>query len=286
MKTVFTRALALALCALMLCSCRPGETVPPEDLTPEAINRSDPEEILKLAETCVDNGKFFDEHMMDESAITWYSYGAAAAGALRLCVERVLWLRGEGESFAALSEGSRFTSWDDLARLCPYCPFPWYCQGLILDLQGKTREAEPYFYGAKIMANYPREGIDYSALRDVPIRDLYTLRDKLRQAEEKIYAAWEPVLNDVPADPRYGVQEYLLAAIKDAAKREDLTEALPWAKLLVQEAPFEEASWVLAIMTAADAGDGRAAALWLYEGRALNPDSEKLGALWQGVIGE
>ena len=237
----------------------------------------------ELVEMCIKNGADFNSLLMYESENFWYSQAGAGVGSLRLAVERILWLRGEGENFAALSEGSRYTDWSELERMCPSSPYPWYFEGLIFDVQGKKEDADFCYAAAEGMYNYPDGGLDFHFLKDLPIDSLYTVRDRLRSVEDRLYAEYEPDLTLLEADPWNGRPDYLVAQIVVLTGDEKCADAMPYAEELVRMAPFEALNWYSAVVTAWGAGEPSYAVLWLREGLGYHPGDKKLLELYDNI---
>ena len=229
-----------------------------------------------LVEICIKNGEYFDSLLMYESSNFWYSQAGAGVGALRLAIERILWLLGEGENFASLSQGSRITSWDELEMMCPSSPYPWYFEGLIYDVQGKADDAAYCYAGAESLLNYPDGGMDFHFLKDMPIADLYTARDRLRAIEERLYSEYEPDNTGIEPDPWNGRPDYLISQIVVLTGDEKCEEAMPYAEELVRMAPFEAVNWYSAVVTALGAGEPSYAVIWLREGLGYHPEDKSL----------
>ncbi|MBO7376842.1 MAG: hypothetical protein J6V01_07030 [Clostridia bacterium] len=258
----------LLLFALAVAGC--GGTKEPEN-GQELIGQ-----IEKTAAFCKKSGDSFDGLTMEESAAYWYGYAGAALGSLRLAAEKILWLRGEGDSFASLAEGSRFTDFSDLERLSPSSPYAWYFDGLIYDVQGIKDEAEARYAAASSMLNYPDEPFDFHFLKDMPIDSLYSLRDRLRASEDELYEVFDPELSPLPADPVLGRPEYLISYVIVLTGEGKYEDALPFARELIRIAPFEEVNWKSAVLTAVSAQDAVSAVLWLREGLGYHPESKDL----------
>ena len=247
------------------------------------ISDSTPEELIHFAETCRKNGEYFASLLLDESTDFWFGNAGAALSSLRLCVERVLWLRGEGESFASLTEGSRCTDWDQIADMAWGSPFPLYFEGLIYALQGKDEEAALRFSYACAMDAFPESGLNFWYLRDEPIETLYALRDRLREQEELVYSQWEPVPSGLARNYDMGFAQNLQVKILELDDAEKYEEALPYCRRLVQMEPFGATGWSVSVILAMEADEPVQAALWLVEGMAYCPEDETLQQLRDGM---
>ena len=264
--TVFT---VLAL----LASCTPADTPAEES---DALTE---EEFFQLIEQSEKYGKKFDNLLMDETAAYFYGFAGASASAMRLAVERVLWLKGEGEDFESLASGSRYTDWDEIAEICYASPYPYYFEGLIFDLQGKTEEAAKAYASSSVMGNFPEKGLNFRYFAEKSNDELYKLRDKLRGYEEEIYGAYRPVLYGYGRTPYNFSAEYLVADAMELCEAGKYAEAMVPARYAVRIRPTEPECWICAITAASYADEAYAATKWLEEALRYHPDHAGLKAL-------
>lgn len=268
-KIKILSVLLLCALALSLLGCN-GNTVP------EETKATDKEEIIKNAEACLKIGGRFENLLMDETSAYFYGFAAAEVSSFRLAVEKLLWLKGEGDSFADLAADSRYTDWDTIAEMCFACPYPYYFEGLIYDVQGESEEANDAYSKASIMENFPDEGLNFYYLKDESVSDLYSLRDELRAVENKIYKEYTPVIYGCERSVYAACPEYLLLDAYELLEKENYESAMISARYAVRENPKIEESWVVAVTAAMYADQPHQAAMWLEEGSKYFPESEAL----------
>lgn len=258
-----------------------GQQPTVSDTSSESV--TDPKAFLNLYDVCVSQGDRFTNLLMDETAAYFYGMAGTAVSSLRLAVERILWLKGEGESFASLSEGSRYTDWDTIAEICYASPYPYYFEGLIYDVQGETEKATELYSYAAIMTNFPEEGLNLYSLKDLSIDDLYKLRDELRKKEDSLYAVYTPTIYGYERSVYNGSSEYLFADAMEKLEKEQYREAFISARYAVRQNPKSEDNWVVAVIAAISGEEPYLAVTMLDEGLKYFPDSEKLDILLKSI---
>ena len=209
----------------------------------------------------------------------YYSFAGASVGAFRFAVENILWLRGEGGTFAEFVAGSRYTGWDIISEINYSSPYPSYFEGLIREVQGKREEAIELYAASSVMTAFPEEGLDFYYLKKMSIESLYALRDELRSIEETVYAAYTPVLSGRGRDFAAFDPEYLLDLSAEAIKKDDYAGALLYAKDALKTGPFDPSIWQGAVLAAIYAEDLELAGEYLDEGLTVFPDDSGLCAL-------
>ena len=267
--------LLLAVCTVLALAtaCAPADAPAQES---DALTE---EEFFKIIEQSIKYGKKFDDLLMDETAAYFYGFAGSSASAMRLAIERLLWLKGEGDDFESFAAGSRYTDWDEIAEICYASPYPAYFEGLVYDLQGKTEEAAKAYAAASIMGNFPEKGLDFRYYSGKSTSDLYALRDKLRGVEEEIYSAYRPVLYGYERTPYNFSAEYLCADAMELIEAGKYAEAMIPARYAVRIAPKQPECWICAITAASYADEAYAATKWLEEALRYHPDHEGLKAL-------
>lgn len=273
-KKITSLLLILLFVFAALAACTPGEE--PADAASDALSEK---EFFKLIEQSEKYGKRFDDLLMEETSAYFYGFAGASASAMRFAVERLLWLKGEGEDFDSLTAGSRYTNWDEIAEICYASPYPYYFEGLIYELQGKTEEAAKAYLNASVMGNYPEKGLDFRYLRDMSVTDLYALRDKLRGCEDGIYEKYRPVLYGYERTPYNFSADYLCADAMELLDAGKYGEALIPAIYAVRIRPKTAEFWICAITAASYADEAYKATKLLEEALRYFPDHEGLNAL-------
>lgn len=306
-----TLALLVAL-LLLLCACSPqpaeqaGETAPTEEaaqpaaVTAEELALPDPERLLRTEDAVYANaydaylgmleglytqGQYYEELGLAPQADFAYTAGAAAAGSLRLCIESILFLKGEGDAPEDVILG-RLGDWDSLARLSPASPYPDYFEGLVYQMQGNKAKAKEYYTRTLVNPAWPQDGWDLAYLKQLDVAELYTLRDALLQTENSFYRASPPELIAIQRDVCNFSAAYLIAKAQEALEAEDTALAAAYAEAAVRADPFDGNAFAAAAVTALMMGDSDAAAEHINNGLYIAPEHEGLNTMLNTLAGE
>ena len=272
------KAAALIIClALLLTGC--GGT----GRFGFAGNGTSADDLMEAVDICVSQGERFTGLLMDETAAYFYGFAGATASSMRLAVEKILWLKGEGDDFASFAADSRYTDWDTIAEICYASPYPYYFEGLIYDVQGEAEKADELYGYASVMTNFPEEGLDFYWLRDLSVSDLYKLRDELRKIEDGIYGKYTPMITGYERSVFCGISQYLYYDACELFVNESYEAALIPARYALRMDPKMENYWILAVTAAIGADRPHLATVWIEEGMKYFPESEKLGALLKSL---
>ncbi len=124
-----------------------------------------------------------------------YFYGMAqsSVSALRYAIDIILWLMGEGESLADVTASAPYESWDSIIASGMGSPMPHYFEGLVMEIQGKTEEANACYECAAENPLY--ENCDYWYLRNMSVDELYQLKDVVLAKELEIFNEYTPRTN-------------------------------------------------------------------------------------------
>jgi tetratricopeptide (TPR) repeat protein len=206
----------------------------------------------------------------------YYSFAGASTSALRYAVEYILWLKGEGDTLANFTSDSRYSGWDTIAEINYASPFTSYFEGLLLEIQGQYEESLKPYSIASIMPSFPDEGLDFYYLKKMEVADLYALRDRLRDLEEKIYTAYTPNLTGREWDRYLYHTDYLLGLSAESVDAKDYAKALTYARLALKADPFSADVWNNAAACALLAQDLPLTGSYVDEGLAIFPEDERL----------
>ena len=276
-KKLCCLTLAFAFCLFLLAGCAsPGAETGEENCLTK-------EELYKLVDRAVKYGKQTSGLMMDETSAYFFGFAGAAVSSMRLAVERILWLKGEGEDFDALAAGSRYTDWDTIAEINFASPYPYYFEGLIYDIEGKAEEAGRCYGYAASMENFPDKGLNFYELRNTDVSALYALRDELRKKENEIYELWTPDFHGYERSVYNAFPDYMYNVAVQKMDAEDYPFAVDTMRIVLRENPKVESFWGAAVIAALYADEPYQAALWLEEGLKYFPDSENLGMLKKSI---
>lgn len=206
----------------------------------------------------------------------YYSFAGASTSALRYAVEYILWLKGEGDTLASFTADSRYSGWDTIAEINYASPYTSYFEGLLLEIQGKYEESLKPYSIASIMPAFPDEGLDFYYLKKMEVADLYALRDRLRDLEEKIYAAYTPNLTGREWERYLYHTDYLLGLSAESVDAKDYAKALTYARLALKADPFSADVWNNAAACALLAQDLPLTGSYVDEGLAIFPEDARL----------
>ena len=288
---MFKRILCLILpiiLALSLCACDFSSILPsvqPSDGSDDEIgDGTSYHDFISVMKEIKERGDKTAELGLPVHSEYYYSFAGASVSALRYAVEYILWLKGEGDTLASFTSGSRYTGWAQIAEINYASPYPSYFEGLLLEIQGKYEEAtEPYAW-ASVMPAFPEEGLDFYYLKKMSVESLYDLRDTLVAVEDEIYASYSPVLTGAEWDRNMFDVEYLAAKSRDEVQNADYEKALWYAKNALKADPFTESVWQNAATCAMYALDLELMGGYVDEGLAIFPQDETLLMFRESMI--
>lgn len=276
-KRTICLVLIVSICFAVFAGCSSPATDVKDD---ECLTK---EEFYKLVDKATRYGRETSRLLLDETSAYFFGFAGAAISSMRLAVERILWLRGEGDDFESLSAESRYTDWDTIAEINFASPYPYYFEGLIYDIQGKAEEAGTCYGYAASMDNFPDKGLNFYYLRNMEIKDLYSLRDELREKENEIYELWTPDFHGYERSVYNAFPDYMYNDAIEKMDAEDYPAAMDTMRIVLRENPKVESFWGAAVIAALYADEPYQAALWLEEGLKYFPESEKLDILKKSI---
>jgi len=200
-----------------------------------------------------------------------YVYGLAQAeiSSLRLLIDNVLWLKGEGEEISDIIGDAPYSDWDEIVAAGLGSDAPFYFEGLLWKMQGEKEKANELF--KKAQANPLHEDRDFYYIKKMSVKDLYELRKEVVELENKIYAAYTP--RGVLLTERTGAEfspAYHLAMASDRAA--SASQAAQCALNALLCSPYSPALYGNAALYALAAGDIELTAEILSDGLYLAPD--------------
>ena len=221
---LFKKAVMLtlvAVLALSLCACGlfGGGGNAEKDGTAHVRLMADVEALIETAQTQYDTGLTFQSE---------YIYGVAQAeiSSLRLCIDTVLWLKGEGADLAEVIGDAPYKTWDEIVGAGLGSSAPFYFEGLLYQFQGEKDKADACFERA---GYNPLKGErDFYYLRRLSVEELYTLQAAVSELEDKVYRLYTP--RTVLLAERTGAEfspAYHLALANERAKARPTPEPLP-----------------------------------------------------------
>ncbi|MBO4326763.1 MAG: hypothetical protein J5950_05795 [Clostridia bacterium] len=182
--TWLTIALAASL-MLAMCSCGlfGGGNNTAKDVNAHEKLISEVSELAETAAMQYDVGLTFRSEYM-------YGIAQAEISSLRLCIDYVLWLRGEGANLAEVIGDAPYKTWNEIVAAGPGSSAPFYFEGLIYKFRGDKTNANKYFE----MAGYNplNKDRDFYYLRNLSIEKLYSIKAEAAELESKIYRQYTP----------------------------------------------------------------------------------------------
>ncbi len=217
-----------------------------------------------------------------------YLYGVAQAeiSSLRLCIDTVLWLMGEGDNLSQVIGTAPYKDWDAIVGAGPGSAAPFYFEGLLFTIQGKDAEAEECYTKAKANPMYTER--DFYYLRNMTVAELYKLKEDVSALENTVYQAYTPRTKLLAE--RTGAEfspYYHLAMAKERSDRP--TEALQCALNALIANPLEPTLYSSAAAYAIDAGDSGSALEFLNQGLYVFPSDGSINymaALFSAANGD
>jgi len=279
-----TLLLAAALSACDLGSLFGGPTVETIKDDPLVGDGTSYSEFIKIMDEIRQYGDRAAELGLPVNSEYYYSYAGASVSAFRYAVEYILWLKGEGGSFADYMAESRYAGWELIAEINYSSPYPSYFEGLLLEIQGKYDESIAPFAAASIMPMFPEEGLDFYYLKKMSVDALYEVRDVLRQLEERIYTNYAPVLTGREWDKYMFDAEYLMGLSANSVKASEYEAALYTAQQALKVDPADVRVWQNAAACAIYAEQLELAGGYVDEGLTVFPEDEELLRLKQMFI--
>ena len=232
-----------------------------------------------MDELCA-SGDSLAQQGLSLQAESYYAFAGSSVSSLRYAVEYILWLKGEGETLDGLTAESRYAGWDSIASVCYASPYPYYFEGLLWQIQGKTDEAKAAYENTLLNPAYPEDGVDFYYLRNMEIDALYSLRDELRDKEAGIYGKYAPAPVSVERDPYLFDTEYLRAKSAEAMEAGDYAAAASYGKNAVLNDPLDPLNFRNAALCCVYNDEGGLAAEYLDAGLVIAPEDEGLQTLY------
>ena len=117
-------------------------------------------------------------------------YAQAEVSSLRMCIDTILWLMGEGESLSDVIGAAPYLTWNDITGAGFGNDAPFYFEGLLYEIQGKKDEAEECYQKAAMNPEHKER--DFYYLRHMSVEELYQLREQVLEMEYDISDQYTP----------------------------------------------------------------------------------------------
>ena len=272
---------ALLFCFLLLFSLAACSNMSTNN---EKRNDTDTKQFLKAMDELCTSGDELSVIGLSLQAESYYAFAGASVSSLRYAVEYILWLKGEGENLDSFTADSRYSGWDQIAGICYASPYPYYFEGLIYHVQNKKEEAKEAYTNTLLNPAYPEDGVNFYYLKNKEVKDLYALRDELRQKEDAIYSKYTPSLVMLPRDPYLFDTSYLRAKSAESVAAGEFAAAASYGKAAVKNDPLDVENLKNAVLCCIYNGEAENAAVYLDEGLLLAPNDEGLQTIYQSFV--
>ena len=162
------------------------------DSTADDIDPNAPahDQLMSKCRTYLDRANDLDDVGNVLTAEYLRGYAQAEVSSLRMSIDTILWLMGEGESLSAVIGNAPYRTWEAIIGAGLGNDAPFYFQGLLLEIQGKKDEAEESYQKAAM--NTSHEERDFYYLRHMSVEELYQLREKVLELEYDIVEQYTP----------------------------------------------------------------------------------------------
>ncbi len=254
-----------AVLALSLCACGRQGTAGNDGVDGGEAHVELMLQVRGLAEAA---SKQYDAGLTFQSE---YLYGLAQAeiSSLRLCVDYVLWLKGEGANLAEVIGDAPYRTWDEVVGAGLGSDAPFYFEGLLFRFQGEQDKAEECLRLAG--ANPLHQERDFYYLRRMSVEELYDLKAKAAELENELYGQYSP--RTVLLDTRTGAEFSPAYHLAMAGEREgNAAEAAQCALNALLASPLTPSLYGNAAALELEAGNVDLAVEILNEGLFLAPE--------------
>ena len=202
-----------------------------------------------------------------------FLYGMAQAeiSSLRLCIDTVLWLKGEGKNLAEVIGNAPYRTWDEITGAGLGSDAPAYFEGLVHTFRGETEEAEELKNKAEKNPN--RKERDFYFLRNLSVEELKKLKETVSAEETRVSELYSP-RSRLLADRTCAEfsPHYHLALAQEKENENDLSAASQSALNALLTDPAAPALYATAAAYAMQAGNAALAYEILNEGLQQFPE--------------
>ena len=246
---------------------------------------SEASDITKIPDAYIDGfskfcerGDEYNEQGLSFQADYAYGWAAASVSSMRYCVDCLLYLKGEGSSLEDVT-GGRISDWDDIAEFNYASPYPWYFEGLVYNTQDKNDAAQACYEKALLNPAFS-VGHDeaLSVLHVMSVKELKSVKRRLTELEDKIFACWEPKSVNYPRQALAFSDLYLRALARECLSSEpaDYKGALRHYEAALRVNPFEGDNFVGCALTQLYLGNTEKTFFYVNEGLFVDPEHEGL----------
>ncbi len=264
--------------AVSLCGCG--------DKAPDTVKIADA--YIEGFSELYERGNEYTDSGLQLQADYAYSWAAASVSSMRYCVDCLLYLKGEGKSLEDVV-GERMGDWDKIASLNYAAPYPWYFEGLINNTQGKNDAAKSCYEKALLNPAFSAENDEaLSVLHVMSVKELKTVKVKLTELEDKIFADYEPERTGYPREELGFNDSYLRTLARECLQSDptDYRGALRHYEAALRVNPFEGDNFVGCALMHLYLEEMDETYFYVNEGLFVDPEHEGLNNITAVLNGE
>ena len=268
MKTLFTFLLAAAM-TFTLAACNGGEG------GKLGVKAPAHEQLFSASDTYLTYARQTADLGVALQAEYTYGLALAPVSSLRLCVDNILWLKGEGEALGDVVGDAPFGNWDDIVAAALGSPMPFYFEGLAYQVQDMDAESAACYQQAKANPHYAEQ--DFFYLKGMSVEDLYKIRNAALEKELAILDEYMP--RTALYATRTGAEftpVYHMALMSEKLETNDMASAYGCALNAVMSNPQIPDCYASAILLGLQTNQGDAAIDILNEGLWAFPQNGEL----------
>ena len=253
---ILAAALLISLCSCGLLQGNRGKKTAHEELIAE---------VRELAAAAAEQ---YDAGLTFESEYVW-GLAQAEISSLRLFIDWLLWLGGEGENITAVIGDAPYRSWEEIIAAGIGSPAPFSFEGLLWRIRGVKERSGELYEKAKYNPLYSER--DFYYLRDLSVDELKAIREEAAELELEIYGVYTPrtVLLAPPTGAEFS-PAYHLAMAEEMA--EDPKAAAACALNALLASPLTPSLYAGAAAYELNAGNAELALEILNDGLFLAPE--------------
>ena len=224
------------------------------------------------------------EYKLDDARVLsnfYYALSLSGTASLRLAIDRILYNRGEGESFAEVVGVQPYAQWDEARRISRVSPYPAFFEGLIYEMQGNEEEAELCYREAQLCDGYTLALHEFLFLQDLSTEELYALRGEVAKQERLCHSQFDAVafageMSYLDWLPEYHIE---LARQVFESDNPDFATALGHYENALAADPFNIQMYICCALSALYAEKADDAQRYIAEGLFVAPENGSINAV-------
>lgn len=279
MKKIITVLALILFCAGIFAGCRQKETFDVMEIVDAYVGGFN-----KFYEL----GEEYKEQGLQLQADYAYGWAAASISSMRYCVDCLLY-SGGGANGPGNVTGGRKSDWDEIAAMNYTSPYPWFFEGLVLQVQGMNEDAALCYEKALMNPAFDAEnGEILKILAEMPEDELKGLKNRLTGLEDSIFAAYTPEPGNYPRSELGFDDRYLRAKAQETLRKKetDYRGALRHFEAALKVNPFEGDNFVGCALMSLYLDDIDGTFFYVNEGLYIDPGHEGLNRIADILNGE